>query len=73
MEFAFCIKGSNLMDRHAHTVSSKFIILITFTQEVYRNTPTKFEVNWIKFLGGVLSNMTPSQPARNTKNGDFHS
>ena len=72
MEFKFWIKGSNLMDRHAHTVSSKFIILITFNQEVSMDRPTKFEVNWIKSLGGVRLNMTPSQPGRNSKNGDFH-
>ena len=55
------------MVRHAHILSSKFMILITLTQEVYMNVTTKFEVNWTKSLGGVRSNMNPSQPAKTAK------
>ena len=67
MEFGGRIKGSNLTECHGHGVSSKLMILITFSQEVYMNVTTKFEVNWTKSLGGVRSNMNPSQPAKTAK------
>ena len=67
-----CLLWIFFIDCHAHSDSLKFIILITFTQEVYLNRPTKFEVNWTQSLGGVRSNMTPCQPAQNSKNDDFH-
>lgn len=71
-EFEGFVEGSTLMDRCAHTVSWKSKILLTYNHQVSVNTHTKIEVDWIKSLGGVRSNMIPPPPTEIAKICDFH-